>query len=145
MFGFPAGPEWIIIFVVALLVFGKKLPEVARNAGQMMAQFRKGLDEFKHDVDSHVAPLRDEMDSVHREVKQSIDAGVNAASEPPPQQALASSTPLQLPTAEAAAALAAETARVTVPASHHPKMDGVTPLTLATETHDAASVASHDA
>ena len=35
-------PHLIIVFVVALVVFGpEKLPELARNAGKFMAEFRR--------------------------------------------------------------------------------------------------------
>ena len=43
----PGGlPEWIVIGLVVLLVFGaKKLPEMARSLGRAKTEFRKGLDE----------------------------------------------------------------------------------------------------
>ncbi len=38
------GPfEIFVILLVALLVFGRRLPEVARSLGQGMVEFRKGL------------------------------------------------------------------------------------------------------
>lgn len=40
--------EWIVLFVVILVVVGpKRLPEVARKLGSMMAMFRRAADEFK--------------------------------------------------------------------------------------------------
>jgi len=42
----PKGPEWIIILVVVLLVFGaRKLPELARSIGASAKEFRKGISE----------------------------------------------------------------------------------------------------
>lgn len=42
-------PELIIIFIVALLVFGpKKLPELGRMLGKGLAEFRKASDEIKN-------------------------------------------------------------------------------------------------
>jgi Tat protein translocase TatB subunit len=43
------GPgEWIVLFVVILVVVGpKRLPEVARKVGRMMEMFRRAADEFK--------------------------------------------------------------------------------------------------
>jgi sec-independent protein translocase protein TatA len=35
--------EIVLILLVALLVFGRRLPEVARSLGQGMTEFRKGL------------------------------------------------------------------------------------------------------
>ena len=37
-------PEIILCAVAALLVFGRRLPEVAAQAGQTLSKFRKGLD-----------------------------------------------------------------------------------------------------
>ena len=42
----PKGPEWIIILVVILLIFGaRKLPELARSLGASAKEFRKGIQE----------------------------------------------------------------------------------------------------
>jgi sec-independent protein translocase protein TatA len=35
--------EMLIFFVVALLLFGKRLPEVARSVGKSMKEFKRGL------------------------------------------------------------------------------------------------------
>ena len=42
--------ELIIFFVIALLVFGKRLPEVARNLGKGMMEFKKGLYNIQDEV-----------------------------------------------------------------------------------------------
>lgn len=39
----PGGYEWIIIGLVALLLFGKRLPGVAKSLGQAMHEFKSGL------------------------------------------------------------------------------------------------------
>ena len=36
-------PEMIVIGIVALLLFGKRLPEVARSLGKGVVEFKKGL------------------------------------------------------------------------------------------------------
>ena len=41
--GAPGGAEWIIILLVALLLFGKRLPDVARSMGKSITEFKKGL------------------------------------------------------------------------------------------------------
>ena len=51
IFGLPGGAEWIIIGVVALLIFGPKLPDVARSLGRSIVEFKKGVREVKDDVD----------------------------------------------------------------------------------------------
>ncbi|MFV1996358.1 MAG: twin-arginine translocase TatA/TatE family subunit [Verrucomicrobiales bacterium] len=50
-FGIPGGPEWMIIFLVLLLLFGaKKLPELARGIGKSMGEFKKAKDEFQDEI-----------------------------------------------------------------------------------------------
>ena len=50
-------PELIVIFVIALLVFGpKKLPELGKSLGRAIAEFKKASQEFQ--------------DSMHEEMKQ---------------------------------------------------------------------------
>jgi sec-independent protein translocase protein TatA len=44
-------PELLVIFVIALLVFGpKKLPELGKSIGRAMAEFKKASDEFKESM-----------------------------------------------------------------------------------------------
>jgi sec-independent protein translocase protein TatA len=42
-FGLPAGAEWIIILVIALLIFGPKLPSIMRGLGGSMREFKNGM------------------------------------------------------------------------------------------------------
>jgi sec-independent protein translocase protein TatA len=47
----PEGGEWIVLLVIVVLLFGaKKLPELARNSGRALVEFRKaaaGADDDK--------------------------------------------------------------------------------------------------
>ena len=43
--------ELIVVGIVAVLLFGKKLPDVARSLGHSYRDFRKGLSEFQTSVD----------------------------------------------------------------------------------------------
>ena len=45
MFSMPGGWEWIIILIVALLIFGKRLPEVMKSLGRGIVEFKKGVRE----------------------------------------------------------------------------------------------------
>ena len=49
--GLPAGPEWLAIIFVVLLLFGaKKLPELARGLGKSIGEFKKAKDEFADEI-----------------------------------------------------------------------------------------------
>ncbi len=42
-FSMPGGMEWVVIGLVALLIFGKRLPGVARSLGQALHEFKSGF------------------------------------------------------------------------------------------------------
>jgi sec-independent protein translocase protein TatA len=44
-------PEMIVIGIIALLLFGKRLPEVARSLGKGITEFKKGLRDVDSDTD----------------------------------------------------------------------------------------------
>jgi len=55
MFGSLGFQELIIIFAIALLVFGpKKLPEVGRSLGKALREFRKTSDEIKEKLEEEI-------------------------------------------------------------------------------------------
>jgi sec-independent protein translocase protein TatA len=39
------GWEWLVILVIALLLFGHKIPGMARNLGRGVSEFKQGLRE----------------------------------------------------------------------------------------------------
>lgn len=43
--------EVMVVGIVAILLFGKRLPEVAKSLGGTYRDFRKGLSEFHHVMD----------------------------------------------------------------------------------------------
>jgi sec-independent protein translocase protein TatA len=60
-------PELILIFVVALLIFGpKKLPDLGKSIGRAMAEFKKAQQDLQDSIQS-------EMKDVEKSVEKSID------------------------------------------------------------------------
>lgn len=52
VFGIPGGWEWILIALIALLIFGGRLPNVARSVGKSIVEFRKGLHDVKSEIEA---------------------------------------------------------------------------------------------
>ena len=51
------GPEWIVVRVVVLVLFGgSQLPKLARGFGSAQREFKKGLDEGADDDDKPTSP-----------------------------------------------------------------------------------------
>ncbi len=50
--------ETIFLFFLALIIFGpKKLPEIARQVGKWMNEFRRASNEFKSQIEQEIAHL----------------------------------------------------------------------------------------
>lgn len=47
--------EIIVIGIIALLLFGRRLPEVGRSLGKGIVEFKKGLRDIEDDVNSPTA------------------------------------------------------------------------------------------
>ncbi len=48
-------PELLLIFIVALIVFGpKRLPEIGKSLGKALGEFKKASDELKNTIEREV-------------------------------------------------------------------------------------------
>lgn len=91
-------PHLIIIFLVALVVFGpEKLPELARNFGKVMAEFRRATGDLRSTFEEHMRDLEREAGDRRIETdhpQASAPFAVSGESSAPPPDHVIASTPL---------------------------------------------------
>jgi sec-independent protein translocase protein TatA len=72
--------EMVVLFIVALLVFGERLPDTLRSVGRGYARFRRQLQDATR-------PVREEIARIEREATRDVSApllrGSGYPSEPP--------------------------------------------------------------
>lgn len=76
MFGSIGPAELILIFIVALLVFGpKKLPEIGRSVGKAIREFKKTSEEIKGRIEEEIeaSEVKDAARTLETEVKEIKD------------------------------------------------------------------------
>ena len=79
-------PEMIVIFVLALLIFGpKKLPELGKNLGKGMAEFRRASNDFRNSIEREIEsaqipqnPIKQAVNDVKQAATDSL-TGANKA------------------------------------------------------------------
>ena len=77
---FPGGIgsfELIMIAAVAVMLFGSKLPEVARSVGQSYTQFRRGINDIQTSIKSELDRELDEVKRLPQEIDQAVNADVH--------------------------------------------------------------------
>jgi Tat protein translocase TatB subunit len=90
MFGTLGLPELLLIFVVALIVFGpRRLPEIGKTLGKALGEFKKATDDFKNTLEREVRI--DEL----KQIPPTITAAMQnvSRSEPPATVTVAAAEP----------------------------------------------------
>src|SRR5260370_39406202 len=101
MFGSIGMPELIIIFVIALIIFGpRKLPELGRSLGKSLAEFKRASNELKSTLEEEIR--LDEQRSALEASKAAAAAQAAAAAPTTPAAATAphAEEPVPLRTAD---------------------------------------------
>ncbi len=51
-FIFPGHSEWLVLLVLGLLIFGRRLPEVGRSLGRSIVEFKRGIKGIEDEVET---------------------------------------------------------------------------------------------
>lgn len=60
MFNMPGGFEWLVILLIALLLFGSRLPSVMRSLGRSVTEFKKGMREGEDELNAPAKGAKDD-------------------------------------------------------------------------------------
>jgi len=97
--------EMLFLFILALLIFGpKQLPEVGRQIGRFMNEFKRASNEFKAQIESEINSLETE---VQPQILPPLHAPLNSLASrifnPPPAARLKADEEAPTPAAESTA------------------------------------------
>jgi sec-independent protein translocase protein TatB len=143
-------PHLIIIFAVALMVFGpEKLPELARNLGKIMGEFRRATGELRSTFEGHMRDLEREAElrrvrEAQAPAAQQTDGGT-AASSPGTPSLPAESTSDPLPPAPGTVATQAPTAFTAHELRSTEQPEPIAESSAMAEAHDSSPVDHPDA
>jgi len=91
MFGSLGVPELIVIFVIALIIFGpRKLPEIGKSLGKSLAEFKKASNELRNTLEEEIR-IEEQRTTVDTS-RTSAQAPTTSTVSPPEQQPVAART-----------------------------------------------------
>ncbi len=64
-FGLPGHGEWIILLVLGLLIFGRRMPDVARSIGRSIVEFKRGIRAVDDDIEQESSKPAERLASSH--------------------------------------------------------------------------------
>jgi Tat protein translocase TatB subunit len=87
MIGAMSFGDTAFIFILALLIFGpKKLPEIARQVGKWLAEFKRASNEFKAQIQTEIDQLevQEKAKEKQKKAQEEEEQKTLPAAEPPP-------------------------------------------------------------
>ncbi len=85
MFGSIGMPELIIIFVIALIIFGpRKLPELGKSLGRSLNEFKKASNDLQNTLEQEIKLEEQKERDSARKVDDAPRAADTRAAEPDP-------------------------------------------------------------
>jgi len=76
----PGGTEWIVILIVGLLLFGRRLPDIARSMGKSIVEFKRGIKDVRDDIEDQ---SRLDSSATPRIEQQSTPVQANSSKDKP--------------------------------------------------------------
>jgi sec-independent protein translocase protein TatA len=61
--------ELLVVLIVALLIFGRRLPDIARSVGKSLTEFKKGINEAKETKDEFVDDVKEIGNDVAKQTR----------------------------------------------------------------------------
>ena len=81
--GFGSAGEMLFLFVLALVVLGpKRLPELARQLGKFMNEFKRASNEFKYQIESEINNLDLQEKRDKQQILPPVQPSIQPAAEP---------------------------------------------------------------
>ena len=68
----PGPMELLVILIIAVLIFGKRLPEIGRGLGKSLIEFIKGLSEAQNTKNEVTNEIKKIEDDVVAQVKDAV-------------------------------------------------------------------------
>ena len=82
VFGLPGGYEWIILLILGLLVFGRRLPEVGRSLGRGIVEFKRGVKGLDMDIDDEATKSTAPPERIEHRPAETIEPPADSTSIP---------------------------------------------------------------
>jgi len=67
-FGTPGWQELLIVGIIAVLLFGNRLPKVARSVGSSLVEFKKGV----KGIEDGANEIKNDLNSEAREINNAV-------------------------------------------------------------------------